>query len=66
MDVEWNTGDPFESLDDRGADGQVRNEAPVHDVDVDPVGTAILDGGNRVAQVGEIGRQDRGRDPEAH
>ena len=38
----------------------------VHDVDVNQIGAAALDRGDRVAERGEIGRQDRRRDQHAH
>jgi hypothetical protein len=32
---------------------------PIHDVDVNPVGTGAVDGPNLFAKLGKIGRQDR-------
>ena len=64
--VERHLGDALERRDDRRADGDVRHEVPVHDVDVDQVGAAALDGGDRVAERREIRGQNRRRDEDAH
>ena len=48
--------------DDRRPDGDVRHEVAVHDVDVNQVGAAALHGGDRLAERGEVGREDRRRD----
>ena len=41
------------------SDGEVRNEAAVHDVDVNPVGACRFDGPNLVREVAEIGGKNR-------
>ena len=38
----------------------------VHDIDVNQIGTATFGSRNGLAQHGEIGGEDRGRDEEAH
>ena len=47
------------------ADRQVGHEMPVHHVDVDPVGARCVDRANLLAQLGEIGGQDRRGDERA-
>lgn len=44
MHVEDLVGDRADSVNDERADGDVRDEAPVHHVDVDPLGTCLIDG----------------------
>ena len=51
-------------LDDIGAVGNVGDEMPVHHVKMDPVGTGRIDGADLLAELGEIGSQDRRRDDE--
>jgi hypothetical protein len=46
--------------DDR-AECDVGDEAPVHDIDVDPVGTRGIYGTNLLAEAREVGREDRRR-----
>ena len=41
--VERLRGDPLDRLDHRRADREVGHEVPVHHVDVDEVGSAVLD-----------------------
>ena len=64
--VERNLRDPFDRLDDRRSDRDVRDEMSVHHVDVDEIGAAPLDGGNRVAERREVRGEDRRRDEHAH
>jgi hypothetical protein len=52
-------------LDDRQADGEVRDEVVVHHVDVEPVG-CFLDGLRLIGEPGEVGGQDAGRDLNGH
>ena len=66
VDVERHRRDPLERPDDRRADRDVRHEVAVHDVDVNQVGAAALDGRDRVAEGREVGREDRRRDQHAH
>ena len=66
VDVERHRGDALERLDDRRADRDVRHEVAVHHVDVNQIGAAALDRGDRVAERGEVGREDRRRDEHAH
>src|SRR5699024_4685400 len=54
-----------QGLHDRHTEGEVGDEVPVHDVDVQPVGV----GGHSsrlIGQVREIGVQDTGRDLDCH
>ena len=44
------------------ADRQVGHEMPVHDVDMDPVGARLVDRAHFLAELGEVGGQDRGGD----
>ena len=37
---------------------------PVHHVDMDPVGAGGIDGADLLAELGEVGGEDRRRDPE--
>ena len=46
-------------LDDDRADRDVRHKAPVHDIDMDPVGSRPIDGAHLLGEPAEIGRQDR-------
>ena len=41
------------------ADGDIRHEVAVHDVDVDPVGAGGIDRAHLLAELGEVGGQDR-------
>ena len=50
VDVERHLGDPLERLHDRRADRDVRHEMAVHDVDVNQIGAAALDGGDGVCR----------------
>ena len=46
---------------DRGrAEGQVRHEMPVHHIDMDPIGALGFDRADLGAEIGEIGRENRG------
>ncbi len=42
-----------------GSDGDVGHEMPVHDVHVDPIGARFVDRAYLLAELGEIGGQDR-------
>ncbi len=66
MDVERHRGDARERADDRRTDRDVRDEMPVHDVDMNEVGAAAFDGRDRRAKGCEVGRQDRRRDLDVH
>ena len=46
------------------ADGDVGNEMAVHDVDMDPVGAGGIDRAHFLAELGEIGGEDRRGDDE--
>ena len=54
---------PQRPHDDR-ADGQVGDEMPVHHIDMDVVGAGFRHGAHVLAQPGEVGRENRGRDSE--
>ena len=45
-----------------GADRDVGYEMAVHDIDVDPVGAGLIDGAHLLAELGEIGSEDRRSD----
>ena len=47
---------PPHGLDDDRSDCQVGNKAPVHDIDMDPVGPRRVDGANLLGEPAEIGR----------
>ena len=49
--VERYGGNPLERTHDRDADRQIRDESPIHDVDVDEVSPTSLDGGNLVGEM---------------
>ncbi len=57
--VERFLGMRAQRLDHAGADGQVWDEVPVHDVDMDVIGPRRVDRAHFLAQFGEIGRQYR-------
>mmetsp|Transcript_2000 Transcript_2000/g.9027 ORF Transcript_2000/g.9027 Transcript_2000/m.9027 type:complete len:298 (-) Transcript_2000:14-907(-) len=56
--VEHLVGDGAERVDDEGADGDVGDEAAVHDVDVDPLGAGLIDSLDLGAEGGEVGGED--------
>ena len=66
VDVERHRDDALERGDDRRSDRDVRDEMTVHHVDVDQIGAAAFDGGNRLAERRKVGRQNRRRDEDAH
>ena len=49
-------------LDDRRAHAQRRHEVAVHHVDVDRARAGVQHGADLLAEAGEVGGQDRGRD----
>lgn len=54
---------PANARHDWRADGDVRDEVPVHDVDVQPVGAGVVnDAGAFVREVAEVGGEDGGGD----
>ena len=54
-------------LDDDRPEGDVRHEAPVHDIDMDPVRAGLVDGKDFLAEPLEIGGEDRrGDDDRTH
>ena len=60
MDVERKLGDFSQRFDDGRADSQVRHEMSVHDVNVEQIGSASLDGGHFVGQAGKVSRKNGG------
>jgi hypothetical protein len=60
--VEGAGSERAQRLDDERADGDVGDEAAVHDVDVDPVGAGAVEGADLGAEAGEVGAEDRGGD----
>ena len=55
-----------EALHHRRAESEIGDEAAVHDVEVEQVGAGTLDVGHLTGEVGEVGRQQRRRDADAH
>jgi hypothetical protein len=49
-------------FDDQRAECQVRNEVPVHNVDLDPIGAGGFCFSNLIAEPARVGREDRGND----
>ena len=66
MHIEGEAGRALQRPDDRRADRQVRNEVAVHDVHVDEIRSSSLGRGQRVRQAGEVRREERRRDRDAH
>ena len=64
--VERHARDPLQRAHDRNPDGDIGDEMAVHHVDMNQVGAAAFDGGNRVAKGGEVGREDRRRNLHGH
>ena len=60
MDVERLGGVRADRLHHRRADRDVGDEMPVHHVDMDPVGAGRVDRAHFLAELGEIGGEDRG------
>ena len=66
MHVERKPGELAHGLDHLRPEGEVGHEAAVHDVDVNPVGTAFLEHRNFISKVRQVGAQYRWSDPNAH
>ena len=62
--VEHLPGVRAKRLDHAGADRDVRHEMPIHDVDMDPVGTGCIDRAHLLAEPGKVGGEYRGCDQE--
>merc|ERR1719163_1990927 len=60
--VENLVGDGAERVDDEGTDGDVGDEATVHDIDVDPLRAGLIDSLDLFAEGGEVGGEDGGGD----
>ena len=58
VDVDRQTGRAANRSDDDRTERDVRDEATVHHVDVDPVGAGALDGGHLLREAPEIGAQN--------
>ena len=58
MDVERELGERLDRLDDGRAEGDVRHEMTVHDVDVEEIGMGLVDARTLGAEIAEIGRDD--------
>ena len=56
--VEGQRAVPAQRAHQRGAEGDVRHEMPVHDVEMQPVGAGGFDGVNLLAQSGEVSGQE--------
>jgi len=55
VDIEGQPGDLPQGGHDSRPDGKIRNEMPVHDVDMDPVRPGRFDGADLLPQVAEVG-----------
>ncbi len=64
MDVQRQVGDSPQCRHQTGAESEVRHEVPIHHVDVDPVGSALLDQRHLVGELGEVGAQYARRNPD--
>ena len=64
MHVDWEPGCLADGPHDHRADGDVRDEPSIHDIDVDPICAPRLHGRNLVCKFAKIGRQDGGGDLE--
>ena len=53
-------GDRPQGLNDHGANGDVGHEAAIHHIDVNPVGTSLVNGPNVLSKLGKISRKDGG------
>jgi GNAT superfamily N-acetyltransferase len=62
VNVDWQARCGTNRFHDRWPDGDVRDEAPIHDVDVNPVGSGELGRSNLFGEPTEISREDRRRD----
>src|SRR4051812_46262371 len=60
--VEWPRGDSLDGSHDGNADGNVRHEMTVHDVDMDQIGTAPFGGADIASKRSEVGGENRRRD----
>ena len=58
VDVEHFLGVRAQRLHDRGSDSDVRDEMPVHHVDMNPVGAGGVDGAHLLAEPGEVGGEN--------
>ena len=66
VDVQRPVGQPAERPDERSAERQVRDEVPVHDVHVDPLGAALNRLGDLLPEASQIGAEHARRDARAH
>jgi hypothetical protein len=55
VDVQGERSYAAHCLNNQGADGDVGDKVPIHDVDVDVVGTGGFNGPDLFAEAGEIG-----------
>ena len=62
MHIERLRGRSAHRIDDRGAEGDVRHEPAVHDIDVNPIGAGLVDRADFLAEPPQIGCEDGGRD----
>lgn len=61
MAVHEHLGMLSQGLDDWSANGQIGNVVPIHDIHVQPIGTAFLDELGLRRQIGEVGGEHGGR-----
>ena len=59
VNVERLMADAGHVLEDREAERDVRDEYAVHDIDMEPVGTALVEPLHLRLKVGEVGRKER-------
>lgn len=62
MYVERLFSDGAQGIDDEGPNGDVRDEAAVHNVDVDPVAARLVNGADFISEFGEVCGEDGGGD----
>jgi hypothetical protein len=66
MDVQRYGRHALQRADDGNPDGDIRDEVPVHDVNVNQVGASPFDSPHRVAKGGEVGGENRRGDADRH
>ena len=62
VDVEGQAGRTTDSFHHQGTHGDIGDEVPVHDVDMDPVGTGVFHGLDFLPQPCKIGGENGGGD----
>jgi hypothetical protein len=62
MNIQRTCRDLLDGAHNRRADRDIRHEVAIHDVDVNQIGTAALDGRNVATESRKVGGQNRGGD----